>query len=161
MTSDEVHQWKLDAFRVPRRVESARCSCDDHCDDPCPVHARENALQDQVIELRNLVEALRSGLQASEAARDVARAEIATHMCTECGWWTCHGHEYGCSKDSGKSVVERGTRTAAKPHPWRMVCHNCGERYPINGAGARDCCAAPNLRLHDLSEPCDWCDDTV
>ena len=35
--------------------EPRKCSCDAFCDAPCPVHARENALQNEVIELRNQV----------------------------------------------------------------------------------------------------------
>jgi hypothetical protein len=34
-----------------------KCSCDAFCDEPCPVHARENALQNEVLELRNQVAA--------------------------------------------------------------------------------------------------------
>ena len=32
------------------------CTCDDNCDDPCPAHARENLLQDDVVRLRNELE---------------------------------------------------------------------------------------------------------
>jgi hypothetical protein len=38
---------------TPRRcVMPTRCSCDDFADDPCPVHARENAQQNEVLALR-------------------------------------------------------------------------------------------------------------
>lgn len=33
------------------------CTCDDHCDDPCPMHARENDLQNEVIKLREAYDA--------------------------------------------------------------------------------------------------------
>ena len=33
------------------------CTCDKNCDDPCPAHARENELQDELTKARN---ALRS-----------------------------------------------------------------------------------------------------
>ena len=29
------------------------CTCDDNCDDPCPMHKIENELQNRVIELEN------------------------------------------------------------------------------------------------------------
>ncbi len=34
------------------------CTCDDHCDSPCPTHARENMLQDETIKLREIVKKL-------------------------------------------------------------------------------------------------------
>ena len=33
-------------------MKTLRCSCDDFADDPCPVHARENAKQNKVLALR-------------------------------------------------------------------------------------------------------------
>lgn len=56
---------------------TVHCSCDAFCDDPCPVHARENALQDEVIALRNALDALTAEHKALVAAH--------THTCVECG----------------------------------------------------------------------------
>lgn len=33
------------------------CTCDDFTDDPCPMHGRENALQDENIRFKNAVRA--------------------------------------------------------------------------------------------------------
>jgi len=50
------------------------------------------------------------------------------------------------------------------PAGWRVVCHNCGRRFPIvsgepfsGGACALKCCNDPHRRVHDLRIPCDHC----
>jgi len=42
----------------PKFLEKAQCTCDENCDDPCPVHQRENELQDRAIEAENEVKRL-------------------------------------------------------------------------------------------------------
>lgn len=49
----------------------ARCTCDDHCDSPCPIHARENDLQDRWLLCR---EALREA--SSYVTNDALRKRI-------------------------------------------------------------------------------------
>ncbi len=44
------------AAKIMKLVNPPRCTCDDHCDGPCPVHHRENALQDR---LASALESLR------------------------------------------------------------------------------------------------------
>lgn len=38
----------------------------------------------------------------------------------------------------------------------RNVCHACGFKYPIGGAGA-GCCLAPEIHIHNVDWPCDLC----
>jgi hypothetical protein len=42
------------------------CTCDDHVDDPCPRHRRENELQDAVLRHKVALDAL---IEAAETAR--------------------------------------------------------------------------------------------
>jgi len=48
--------------------ELLRCTCDDFCDSPCPVHARENALQKER-------DAALARVETAERERDEAIAE--------------------------------------------------------------------------------------
>lgn len=44
------------------------CTCDDHCDSPCPVHARENELQNQREELRHQLRVMQQALETERAS---------------------------------------------------------------------------------------------
>lgn len=37
-----------------------KCTCDDNCGDPCPVHAETNAMQDRLVEAHNEIARLKS-----------------------------------------------------------------------------------------------------
>lgn len=40
-------------------------------------------------------------------------------------------------------------------HDWRLVCHSCGEKYPVGTAmplRAADCCETPRLHVHSLED---------
>lgn len=73
--------------------EPRKCYCDAFCDAPCPVHARENALQNEVIELRNQVESAELGCEIAYR-REPTQAEGDAHAdgADECfvamGGWT-------------------------------------------------------------------------
>lgn len=46
---------------------------------------------------------------------------------------------------------------------FRLVCHNCGHKWPANTAvKPMGCCRKPRVRIHDMSQPCDYgCADDV
>lgn len=45
-----------------------RCTCDDHCDSPCPVHARENELQNERDDLRQQLLVTQQALETERAS---------------------------------------------------------------------------------------------
>ena len=45
------------------------------------------------------------------------------------------------------------------PRRARNVCHACGFKYPIESASVFDCCPDPEVHVHNISQPCDWCRD--
>jgi hypothetical protein len=49
------------------------CTCDDNCDSPCPAHCRENALQDENIELKATIK--RQQAENTQIARQLAQSE--------------------------------------------------------------------------------------
>lgn len=48
MLTAKDNEMKAAIARAEKAEEQAKrtCTCDDHCDSPCPAHARENELQD-------------------------------------------------------------------------------------------------------------------
>ena len=43
---------------------------------------------------------------------------------------------------------------------WCLVCHSCKKIWPSDTAISvrhADCCADPDLHVHDLNRPCDLC----
>jgi hypothetical protein len=45
---------------------------------------------------------------------------------------------------------------------WRIVCHTCNMKYPeCAGVSAEyaNCCGNPELHIHDMEEPCSWCEE--
>lgn len=50
----------------------------------------------------------------------------------------------------------------AVQHSWRMVCHNCGEKFEVNSTRNRHilgCCRKPKLVMHDVEKACERCFD--
>jgi hypothetical protein len=46
------------------------------------------------------------------------------------------------------------------PEGWRLVCHNCGYKWPQNAAAnPSGCCQKPKVHVHDTSKPCTICHD--
>jgi hypothetical protein len=64
-----------DDFDAPMELRpSKRCTCDDFCDYPCPVHHRENELQNEVIEQRNATNMLHFLLERENTLRVIEEA---------------------------------------------------------------------------------------
>jgi hypothetical protein len=63
------------------------CTCDDFCDDPCPVHARENELQDQLTQAREDVKFWQSKVKTDGEVEywKEAYGRLAGGECLNCG----------------------------------------------------------------------------
>ena len=59
------------------------CTCDDFCDDPCPRHARENALQDQVLKYKGQIKRLIKAVGKVVNVHTVDQAEQAISQLIE------------------------------------------------------------------------------
>ena len=81
---DEVGRWGEQVAKLKAANKAPRCSCDADCDQPCPVHTRENALQNEAIALRNQIVSLKEAVEdwrnkfmEAQKDRDV---HIAAHL---------------------------------------------------------------------------------
>ena len=54
--------YEVSVRRITGTPSGSRCSCDDFCDDPCPVHARENQLQNELIQAHARIAELEADL---------------------------------------------------------------------------------------------------
>ena len=68
------------------------CTCDDIGDSPCPVHQRENALQDRAIAAENKLDRL----------RDLIRYDLVNHQHSTDYWGTVREMEMS---DEGEYVL--------------------------------------------------------
>lgn len=94
------------------------CTCDDNCDDPCPMHKRENELQDALIEARNELSRLRAWKAGAIGAALISYPPN-TRQHTEDVYCT-HKHNYengsedyrdGADLVSGAVLDAKGRRT--------------------------------------------------
>lgn len=53
--------------------ETPTCTCDAYCDDTCPVHRRENELQDQVTKLKAYLKKVLDSDVMRSKARDTVK----------------------------------------------------------------------------------------
>lgn len=54
-------------------------------------------------------------------------------------------------------MIERDPRN----RNWRLVCHACGFKYPMNAACKASCCVKPQLHIHNTDKPCILCKEEL
>ena len=98
------------------------CSCDDFADDPCPVHARENAQQDEVLALREDRDHWRKRAESAEYA-------LGPYLCPKCQKCLSPqelGHTM-CRACAEKDMAKRlGAGLLDLPSDWYDECGTCG-----------------------------------
>ncbi len=54
-------------------------------------------------------------------------------------------------------MIERDPRN----RNWRLVCHMCSTKYPMNSAQVPDCCQKPRVHIHNTDKPCVLCKEDL